>query len=121
MDQSSQPPLPVLDREGTLQRLKGDISFLHILYGVFADDLPTKLAALDQALAQGDMPLLQRTAHSLKGASATVGAPLLREAAFAMEAAGREADPARAAAIMPGLRDSAEMTQAAIAAIQEES
>lgn len=108
----SQPPL--LDIQGTLGRLKGDTAFLETLLSVYIEDLPTKLSSLEEALATSDMSVLQRTAHSLKGASATVGALALREAAFAMENAGRAADKALAADLLPGLKSLAQETITAI-------
>ena len=114
MDQTPNSPLPILDIQGTLNRLKGDTAFLETLFSVYVEDLPIKLAALAQALAQSDMTVLQRTAHSLKGASATVGALALREAAFALENAGREADPDRAAQLLPELKRLAGETLQAI-------
>jgi len=70
--------LSILDEQTTLERLKGDKDFLHALYGVFIGDLPKKITAIDEAAAIGDLNTLQRSAHSLKGASATVGAVALR-------------------------------------------
>lgn len=105
---------PILDVQGTLARLKGDTAFLETLFGVFVEDLPVKLTAIERALAQSDMTVLQRTAHSLKGASATVGALALRDSAFAMENAGRDADPGQAAQLLPELKRLAEETVAAI-------
>jgi HPt (histidine-containing phosphotransfer) domain-containing protein len=70
---TAQNNYPILTHEETLDRLKGDQDFLKTLYGVFVEDLPKKLAAMDEALEGHDNDSLQRTAHSLKGASATVG------------------------------------------------
>lgn len=115
MNQTTPGPAPLLDVSGTLKRLKGDTAFLETLFGVYVEDLPVKLATLDQALAQADMAVLLRTAHSLKGASATVGALALRDAALAMETAGRDADPAKAAELLPGLKRLADETITAVA------
>ncbi|MEW5772403.1 MAG: Hpt domain-containing protein [Thermodesulfobacteriota bacterium] len=114
MNHASPSPQPVLDVQGTLDRLKGDTAFMETLFTVYVEDLPVKLAAIEQALAQADMPVLQRTAHSLKGASATVGALALRDSAFAMENAGRDADSGRAAQLLPELKRLADATIAAI-------
>jgi HPt (histidine-containing phosphotransfer) domain-containing protein len=46
-----------------------------------------RVSALHDALAAGDAPLARREAHTLKGASANVGAQALREAAHAAELA----------------------------------
>ena len=117
MEQTPSSP-PLLDIQGTLNRLKGDTAFLETLFSVYVEDLPVKLSSIEQALASTDMAVLQRTAHSLKGASATVGALALREAAFAMESAGRENDPARGAALLPELKRLAAETLQAISTTQ---
>jgi HPt (histidine-containing phosphotransfer) domain-containing protein len=121
MNQTPPPPIPLLDVQGTLNRLKGDTAFLETLFGVYVEDLPLKLAALEAALAQSDISVMQRTAHSLKGASATVGALALRDAAFAMETAGRDADLALAAELLPGLKRLAGETITAITAVLAQS
>lgn len=114
MNETSPASPPLLDVQGTLNRLKGDTAFLETLFTVYLEDLPVKLASIEEALAKTDMPVLQRTAHSLKGASATVGALALRETAFALENAGREADTAKAAEILPELKRLIDETTAAI-------
>ncbi|MDY7000977.1 MAG: Hpt domain-containing protein [Thermodesulfobacteriota bacterium] len=104
------PDIPVLDKEGTLKRLQDDMEFLKILYGAFLEDLPKKLAALDEAVTGGETQMVQRTAHSLKGASATVGTPALREAALAMEIAAKEMDAEKVGTLHPELKTLAERT-----------
>ena len=96
---SGTPPIdlsgfPVLDDEGTIARLKGDKEFLLTLLEVYREDLPDKLSAIRSGLDKGDLDAVQRAAHSLKGASATVGATAMREVAYAMETAARNGDAA---------------------------
>lgn len=117
MNQTAPEPwsdLPILNRQGTLDRLKGDDDFLTTLYRVFVGDLPKKLSAIDAAMEQGDLNGLQRSAHSLKGASATVGAEALREAAFSLEVAAKDGVLDRAGAIVPRLKDLASTTETQI-------
>ena len=111
------PNAPLLDREGALKRLQDDTEFLETLYNAFLEDLPNKIAALDEAVTDGQTQIVQRTAHSLKGASATVGVPALKEAALAMEIAARDRDAEKVGTLYPGLkalagRTSLEMTKA---------
>ncbi len=86
--------LPVLDEEGTISRLKGDKDFLLTLFEVYREDLPEKLSSIQSALAGGDMETAQRSAHSLKGSSATIGATAMREIAYALETATKDKDSA---------------------------
>ncbi|MCK9240779.1 Hpt domain-containing protein [Desulfocurvus sp.] len=97
----------VLDLEATMARLKGDRDFLLTLFRVYIDDLPAKLEALEQAAAQRELEGLLRTAHSLKGASATIGAPAMREAAERVENSARSGDLDAAVAAIPALREQA--------------
>ncbi len=115
------PPLdfsefPVLDREGTLARLKDDKEFLLTLYQVYRDDLPGKLTAIAAALDENDLDRTQRSAHSLKGASATVGAAALREVAYALELSSRGGDEARSRQLAGLLAHQAELVLTEIAA-----
>lgn len=78
----------------------------------FLDNLPTRLAALETALAQwrrsGDEDALaefHRSAHSLTGAGATFGCQALSTTARALEQQLQKADPARDLATIEGLLD----------------
>lgn len=101
---------PILAHEETLDRLKGDQEFLKTLYGVFADDLPKKLAAIEEAMAGHDNDSLQRTAHSLKGASATVGAIALKEDAMEMELAAKNNESGKIEDLIAKLKETARIT-----------
>ncbi len=81
---------PVFDRAGLLGRLMGDEKLADTVVQGFLEDAPRLLAALRLCVEAGDVPGAERQAHTIKGASATVGAEALREAAFGAErAAGR--------------------------------
>jgi two-component system, sensor histidine kinase and response regulator len=59
-----------------LRELGGDDDpgLLVEVIGMFLDDAPTRIREIEQGLANGDVKLLERAAHSLKSASANVGA-----------------------------------------------
>ncbi len=63
-----------LEIEETLRRLGGDKELLGQLYAAYAEDAPRKLLTLRQALEDEDLLQILKRAHSLKGASAAVGA-----------------------------------------------
>ncbi len=65
---------------------------------VFLSDIPVQLADLQSALDRNDAVTAERVAHSIKGASATVGGALLRDVAFECEQCGKSSD-------LAGLRD----------------
>ena len=87
-----QPSSEVLDLEGLLARLGQDQDLADEVIRVFLEDAPTKITGLEQAVAQGEPTLAKRLAHTLKGASANVGANALNRIARAAEEAAATGD-----------------------------
>src|SRR5450756_280976 len=65
---------PVFDEAVLLHLLGGDRESAAEITAEFLKDAPLQAAALHEALAAGDAALARRQAHTLKGASANVGA-----------------------------------------------
>jgi PAS domain S-box-containing protein len=82
----------VMDRALALARVDGDESLLADLARLFCEESPAMMAAVQEAVAARDADRLQRAAHSLKGAVATLSAPKAFDAALAMERQGRSGD-----------------------------
>jgi HPt (histidine-containing phosphotransfer) domain-containing protein len=82
----------VFDRAGMLERLMGDEDLARSVSQGFLEDAPRQIDALRDFLAAGDVAGAVRQVHTLKGASAAVGAEALRSVALRMETAGRAAD-----------------------------
>jgi HPt (histidine-containing phosphotransfer) domain-containing protein len=59
---------------GLLDSLGGDVEFLSELVEAYFDSSPGLFGSMQQAIATGDSPALQRAAHSLKTGSAGFGA-----------------------------------------------
>ncbi len=78
---------PVFDAAVLLNLLGGDEAAAAEITAEFVKDVPLRAAALRAALAADDAELARREAHTLKGASANVGAEALRAAAYAAEQA----------------------------------
>ncbi len=57
----------IFDESELLNRFQGDREFLYELVDLFLDDYPKHVAAMRQAIRTGDMPVLRRSAHTLKG------------------------------------------------------
>jgi len=95
--------LPVFDRAGFETRLMGDSELIVEIATGFLEDVPTKLAALAEAVRHGDPAEASRLAHSLKGASANVGAVAMSAVAGALEAAGSAGRMEKVAALAPDL------------------
>ena len=82
--------LAVLD--GLRDSVEGDTAFVIELIEAFLADSATQLDAIEAAVAAGDADALVRPAHTLKSASATLGAMPLSAAARTLEMAGRAGD-----------------------------
>jgi len=96
---------PVFDRDELLARLGGDEKLLHDIVGVFLQDAPGQMQSLKDAAEKGDATLAQRQAHTLKGASANVGASALQELVSQMEMAGKKGDLSRALELLGTIRE----------------
>lgn len=92
--------MTVLDRDALVRRLMGNEELAVTIITGFLDEIPDQMGSLSQAVEQRDAPSVQRFAHSLKGAAATVGALALSEAVARLEAAGRAGDLDDAGALL---------------------
>lgn len=75
--------------EDSLERMSGDRGLLTSLFRLFLDDAPKKIIDIEHFAGKGELYQLERTAHSLKGAAATVGATELCRAAAELELAAK--------------------------------
>ncbi len=84
---------PVLFDPARLRAIDGgDRTFMNEILNLFLADTASRLEATRQAVEQSDADRIRREAHTIKGASANIGAMALREAAFALETAARDGD-----------------------------
>jgi signal transduction histidine kinase/FixJ family two-component response regulator len=93
----------VLDWSELLTKARGNTGFLMKLFGAFVAEQPVHLETMREALALADLDHLAFLAHSLKGASATMCAPLLREACLDLERAAKDHHLDLAAAAFPAM------------------
>ena len=97
-------PPPAFDPKVLLGLLGGDREAVAEILAEFAADAPRQAAAVRDAVAGGDAELVRRCAHTLKGASANVGAGALREVARRLEQAAAAGDLTAAAALVASLQ-----------------
>lgn len=86
----------ILDLEVMEQLLSlddGETGLLAEMLGLYKEDTPGRLLAMEHTLASADLADLADVAHAIKGAASTMGAPKVRQYAAVLEAAGRQADP----------------------------
>jgi|CZKI01.1.fsa_nt_gi HPt (histidine-containing phosphotransfer) domain-containing protein len=84
----------IIDPEAiaTLNELNPDDNgaFLREIIGIYIEDTPRRLQDLKSSLASGDVALFTRTAHTIKGSSANVGAIALAGVADRLELLSRK-------------------------------
>ena len=89
-----QDPKDVLDPHviASLRELDepGAPGLLEELVDIFLSDAPTRVAALEEALAAGDSPQLERVAHALKSSCGNLGAKTLADLCRQIESNGRQ-------------------------------
>jgi HPt (histidine-containing phosphotransfer) domain-containing protein len=72
----------MLDTKAALERLAGDTELYIAVAEAYIEDIPAKLAALNDAINADDLHTLSRVCHSLKGTSSTIGAQACYEIAL---------------------------------------
>jgi HPt (histidine-containing phosphotransfer) domain-containing protein len=82
----------------------GDSVFARGLAASFVDSAGKSLADIKTGLAEVDLALVQRAAHTLVGSSANMGATRLQAMATAMEESARKQDGAAVAELLSGAR-----------------
>jgi histidine phosphotransfer protein HptB len=84
----------IIDPEAiaTLKELNPDDggAFLKEIVGIYLEDTPKRLLDLKSSMAEGNAVLFTRTAHTIKGSSANVGAVVLAGVAERLEALSRK-------------------------------
>ena len=68
----------------------GAVGLLKEMFGLFEEDTPERIQALEAALASRQMAELADVAHAIKGAAGTMGIPKLRAVAAELEGGGRK-------------------------------
>ncbi len=95
--------LPVWNRSIFLERLMGDEDLAEMIQHGFLADIPEQILSLKAFLKAGDGQGAEHQAHTIKGASASIGAERLHAVAFEMEKAAKKRDVAALAKFMKEL------------------
>jgi CheY-like chemotaxis protein/HPt (histidine-containing phosphotransfer) domain-containing protein len=93
----------VFDRAGLVTRLMGDEVLARTVVEGFLEDAPKQIESLRAHLGAGDAPGATRQAHTIKGASATVGGEVLSAVAQEMEKAASSGDLEAVRDLLPDL------------------
>ena len=86
------PEMPVIDESRLLSEFGGDREILAELRDLFLAQAPPLYTAILEAMDTGDIAVLVKDAHSLKGACATYGAPRLTAVCKEIELSGKAGD-----------------------------
>ncbi|MCP3676737.1 MAG: response regulator, partial [Deltaproteobacteria bacterium] len=98
-----------------IDRMMGDEEMAREILDGYMEDMPNQISSLKEALDESDSSLVQRLAHTIKGASANVGATALQEAALQVERSVKESDLENSALLIPKMDEQFEMLKEAIA------
>jgi HPt (histidine-containing phosphotransfer) domain-containing protein len=107
----------LIDEEAILERVAGDPAFLARMVAIFVADAPVRLDAIRAGLGRADAHAVERAAHSLKGALATMAAAEAAAEAYRLEQIGRSGTLAEAGAVLRTLERRVEEVAAALEAL----
>jgi two-component system sensor histidine kinase/response regulator len=105
----------VFDHVALLARLMGNQALAEKVANLFLETAPSQVANLRRQLAVRDVPVARREAHALKGAAATVSAPVLQGLALQAEQAAGAGEWARIEEILPRMEEQLQRLKTAIA------
>ena len=104
----------VFDRTAFLDRIGGDEELCLEIIGLFLQDVPGQIEFLENTINKKDPALVDRQAHTLKGASGNVGAVSLQDAALQLELAGKNGDLSRATEMLNTIKKEFEKVKKAM-------
>ncbi len=84
------PQAQVFDLDAAMTRMRGKKALLAQMARAFVDEVPDAVRELRAAVASGDAVRIERSAHRMKGAAATLTGDAVAEAAVALERLARE-------------------------------
>ena len=82
----------IWDRNDLLSRLLGDNNLANKVITIFLEHTPNQILELKNALRDADLTVIEHLSHSIKGASANIGAGRLQAVAFDIETRARSGD-----------------------------
>jgi HPt (histidine-containing phosphotransfer) domain-containing protein len=83
-------PTPILDLRYLIEACDGDANFIKDVIGDYLNEMPKYLAELDASLGNAQTGVMLRAAHTIKGASANIGAARVRETASRLESQAKK-------------------------------
>ena len=115
-----EPEVEVLDEALLVSRVDGDPQLLRDLVDLFLEDCPRLVDEIRVALDRKDAKLVERDAHSLKGATGNLAAQMASEAARKLERFARAGDLLHAESELLELEWELERLKPALLAVRAE-
>jgi len=100
-----------------LERVEGDQELLAEIINLFVDEAPRLMDTMRDALRQGNMTVLERAAHSLKGAASNLSATLTAAAALRLERNAKNGDVESSRASLANLEGAVDRLLPALAEV----
>lgn len=82
------------DYDGAMRRMGNDEALFLEMIHILREDAPRRFDDINRGLAAGELGLVQRSAHSLKGLVANFGAERAQQAAYHVEQLAKSGDSA---------------------------
>jgi HPt (histidine-containing phosphotransfer) domain-containing protein len=111
----------IFDLDDALDKVGGDREILEEILVVFSETYPDQLSELKNAIDNGDAPIVERAAHTLKGSVGTFSSKKALETAFRLETMGHDGNLQEAAEAYSKLEQEVEELEAALKATLSES
>jgi len=106
---------PIIEANTVLSRFDGDKALLQEAAELFRHSIPRLLSQLRDAVDKGDLILVERTAHSIKGSVGNFGGIAAMDSAMSLEMMGRRGDLSEAAEALESLEGEVDRLIPAIA------
>jgi two-component system sensor histidine kinase/response regulator len=85
MMENTQGMSELVDRTSLLERVEGDQELLTEMIQIFKEEGPALMMAMRESLRSGDWVVLERSAHSLKGAASNLSSKAVANIALKLE------------------------------------
>ena len=97
-----------------VERLEGDQELFTKIMGLFLDDVPKQMGALEEALDMGDVEKVQHQAHTLKGSAGHVGATSMQDVVREIEKVAQQGNLEELRVLVPQLEQEFERIKSSL-------
>lgn len=98
---------PVFNRKEFVARMMDDEDIAREVVSVFLNDIPLRIAEINEVLEEKNAEKLRAAAHQLKGSAANIGATRLYKIAMKLENNAKDGDLVQSAELVPLLMENA--------------